>query len=71
MLQRVVSHFTIPVLVNEAQDLFLKKTDPTFYIPPRSSLAISKGLEKAKQRMFWLEAHQDQVEEWLKAEGID
>lgn len=69
MLQRVVSRFTQPVLVKEAEDLFLLKKDKSFFIPPRSEISIVKGLEIAKQRIWWLETNGDALEAWLVAEG--
>lgn len=68
MLERVVSKFIQPILIKEAEELFIEKTDPDFFLPPRSELSISKGLEVAKQKTEWLELNEKNIEKWLKTE---
>ena len=66
MLRSVVSRFTQSILVEEAEFLFIDKKDPEFYIPPRASVSVAKGLEIAKQRIKWLEVYEHDVDNWLQ-----
>lgn len=65
VIQTVTSRFIQPVLVQEAEDLFLYRKDPDFFIPPRAPIAVAKGLEIAKQRIEWLRLYEKDVESWL------
>jgi hypothetical protein len=68
MLERVTSKFIQPILIKEAEELFIEKTDPDFFIPPRSELSVSKGLEVAIQKTKWLELNEKNIEKWLENE---
>ena len=39
--------------LQEIRDIFLKRTRPKFYVPPRADIAIRKGLEVAYSRISW------------------
>ena len=68
MLERIVSRFIQPILIKEAESLFIDRSDPDFFVPPRSPLSIAKGLEIAKQKSKWLELNEKNVQEWLLVE---
>jgi hypothetical protein len=68
MLERIVSKFIQPILIKEAKELFIDKTDPNFFLPPRSDLSVSKGLEVALQKTKWLNLNEKNVEKWLATE---
>ncbi|KAJ3095954.1 hypothetical protein HDU97_006340 [Phlyctochytrium planicorne] len=50
MLKNVVSLFSEASLIDEAVRLFVKKTDPEWFVPPLAEKAVSKGVELAKVR---------------------
>lgn len=60
--------FMCEILIREAESLFIDKSDPDFFVPPRSPLSIAKGLEIAKQKSKWLELNEENVQKWLLAE---
>lgn len=68
MLERVVSRFIQPILIDEAESLFIEKSDPDFFLPPRSELSVAKGLEFAKQKTKWLELNEENIQKWLATE---
>jgi hypothetical protein len=67
MLQSLVSRFLSQKLTHTVHRLFIEKEDPLFFIPPRAAQSVLKGLEKAQQRMLWLEKHAKDVQRWLQS----
>ncbi len=52
-------------LVEDVENLFLKKIDPNWFVPPRSELSIRKGLELALSRIKFTEKYGNDIEVWL------
>lgn len=65
LLKDIVSSFTKHYLMEEAERLFVKQTDPDFVVPPGAKVAVLKGLETAKQLLAWRTLYADKVEQWL------
>ena len=70
LLNTVCGAFTKPYLIREAERLFVRKEDPTFYVPPHSDVSVLKGLETAKQLLAWRDLYGERVEEWLEANAV-
>ncbi|KAJ3415879.1 hypothetical protein HDV05_003943 [Chytridiales sp. JEL 0842] len=70
MLKTVVSLFTKPSMIEEAENLFVKKTGgDKWFVPPLGDRAVMKGIEIARTRVEFLDRHRNQVIGWLKAEA--
>jgi hypothetical protein len=70
LLKFIVSLFTKPSLIDEAENLFVKKTSgDKWFVPPLADRAVLKGIELARVRVEWLKRHSDEVIGWLKAEA--
>ncbi|KAJ3270371.1 hypothetical protein HDV01_007899 [Terramyces sp. JEL0728] len=70
ILKTVVSSFTNPYLIKEADRLFVSDEYSDFYVPPGSKTAVSKGLETSRQLLAWRGLYGGQVADWLTKEGF-
>ncbi|KAJ3128775.1 hypothetical protein HK098_003541 [Nowakowskiella sp. JEL0407] len=64
MLEIVVGNFRSKSLVKEAERMFFSSKSEKF-IPPRSDVAVKKGLEQSIRRIRWLERNAKNLEDWL------
>ncbi len=60
-MESVVASLTDAASLTEVQDLFLHKKQKDFFVPPRSELAIRKGLEISFSKIAWLERYGDEI----------
>ncbi len=65
LLKDIVSSFTKHYLIVEAERIFVKQSDPEFFVPVGARTAVLKGLETAKQLLAWRNLYSSQVEVWL------
>ncbi|TPX61966.1 hypothetical protein SpCBS45565_g07130 [Spizellomyces sp. 'palustris'] len=63
----IVGRFAQKSLVEDAERLFVKREGDMF-VPPRIEIPVRKGLEKARQRVRWMEVYGDKVGAWLAGE---
>ncbi|KAJ3060119.1 hypothetical protein HK102_009660, partial [Quaeritorhiza haematococci] len=68
MVGVVISRFRQTALVEEAERLFIRREDQTWFVPPLSETAVRKGLEKFKTRIRWVQRNGDDLEAWFKKE---
>lgn len=68
MISTLVSRFRQKSLVDDVERLFLKKEDPSWFVPPRAEISIRKGLEKSLARIAWTEMYGTELEQWLHRE---
>lgn len=65
LLQTVTGAFTKQYLIKEAENLFIKRIDPDFFVPQLAEVSVMKGLETAKQLLAWRKLNGQKVSEWL------
>ncbi|KAJ3321940.1 hypothetical protein HDU76_013989, partial [Blyttiomyces sp. JEL0837] len=70
MLTELVSLFTEPSAIDEAQNLFItgKSGRGDWFVPPLARQAVLKGVEIARVRVHWLKKYHTQVQDWLRHE---